>query len=181
MKITQETSLRELAFLVCTRLDSIGTRAVLTGGSAATVYAPAAYQSRDADFVLDFSSNRKGIAEQIAELGFVLSGATYRHPHSSFTLDFLEPPLAIGSDTEIHPVTYVEGDQLMHILSPTDCVRDRLASFFWYKDFSALEQALAVAASNPIDLEIVRKWSNSEQEAYRFKIFAERLQNYESR
>ena len=52
MNITRESSLREVAFAVCTALHERGIEVVLTGGSAATVYAPHAYQSRDIDFVI---------------------------------------------------------------------------------------------------------------------------------
>src|SRR5690606_901155 len=52
--ITKASSLTEVAFAVCTALDRAGTKAVLTGGSAATYYAPDAYQSGDLDFVIAF-------------------------------------------------------------------------------------------------------------------------------
>jgi hypothetical protein len=50
------SSLVDVAFAVCTALDRDGITAVLTGGSAATFYAPEAYQSEDADFVLSFDA-----------------------------------------------------------------------------------------------------------------------------
>jgi hypothetical protein len=49
-------TLTDVAFAVCSALDRIGERAVLCGGSAATYYAPDAYQSRDLDFVLSSPS-----------------------------------------------------------------------------------------------------------------------------
>jgi hypothetical protein len=51
MAIDERSSLIDVAFAVCTSLDNIGTRAILTGGSAATFYAPTALQSRDCDFI----------------------------------------------------------------------------------------------------------------------------------
>jgi hypothetical protein len=53
--VTAGASLEDVCFAVCTALQNAGTIAVLTGGSAATYYAPAAYQSRDADFIIKFS------------------------------------------------------------------------------------------------------------------------------
>ena len=56
MTIRSETSLAELALIVCTALERVGQTAILTGGGAATFYAPEAYQSRDLDFVFEFWS-----------------------------------------------------------------------------------------------------------------------------
>jgi hypothetical protein len=56
--ITEESSLIDVAFAVCTALEHGGIRAVLTGGSAATYWAPDVYQSRDADFVLNFGTDQ---------------------------------------------------------------------------------------------------------------------------
>lgn len=51
MTISANTPLFEVAMAVCSALDRAGITAVLTGGSAATYYAPEAYQSSDIDFV----------------------------------------------------------------------------------------------------------------------------------
>ena len=62
--ITSKTTLREQAFLICTAMDRSGTTCVLTGGSAATIYAPQEYQSQDMDFVVTFigaSGNEQAI------------------------------------------------------------------------------------------------------------------------
>lgn len=56
-QITEKSSLEDVCFTVCTALAHVGTNAVLAGGSAATYYAPHAYQSRDADFIVTFSSD----------------------------------------------------------------------------------------------------------------------------
>jgi hypothetical protein len=50
--ITALSTLTDIAFAVCTALERAGFVAVLTGGSAATFYAPDAYQSKDLDFVI---------------------------------------------------------------------------------------------------------------------------------
>jgi hypothetical protein len=42
MTIEASTTMRELAFIVCTALDYAGVKVVLTGGGAATVYVPQA-------------------------------------------------------------------------------------------------------------------------------------------
>lgn len=42
--IDRDSSLRDVAFEVCTALDRVGVTAVLSGGGAATLYAPHAIQ-----------------------------------------------------------------------------------------------------------------------------------------
>jgi hypothetical protein len=75
MSIGRETTLRDLAFLVCTELDASGATAVLTGGSACTVYAPDAYQFRDFDFIFQFSAGIFPVADApLKNLGFIMRG-----------------------------------------------------------------------------------------------------------
>ena len=176
MTIEATTSLRELAFIVCTTLDRAGETAVLTGGSAATIYAPDAYQSKDLDFVFTFwSALSKRSAEPLIELGFSTKGSTYQHHLTPYTIDFPRGPLAVGEEQITHWDTLREGELILHILSPTDCVRDRLAWFLFGDDYSALEQALAVAGAQPIDLEVVQRWCAREGELSKFEIFRSRF------
>ncbi|MHB8635113.1 MAG: hypothetical protein ACYC96_01420 [Fimbriimonadaceae bacterium] len=69
------------------------------------------------------------------------------------------------------------GEFLLHILSPTDCVRDRLAGFlFWQNGFSALEQAVGVAMAVGANLEVIREWCRTEGKLDRFETFRARLE-----
>ena len=54
-------------------------------------------------------------------------------------------------------------------------VRDRLASFYFFSDRSALAAAVGVARSGPIDLPTIRQWSSKEGEARRFAEFTSLL------
>lgn len=67
--------------------------------------------------------------------------------------------------------------EVLHVLSPTDSCRDRLASFLFWNDFSGLEQALAVQRARPdeVDLKSVRAWCRREGHAQKFELFASRL------
>lgn len=175
MKIETEPTFRELAFLVCTALDRHGVTAVLSGGGAATIYAPEAYQSRDLDFILGFWSNLGGAsAKPLLELGFTEKRGSYHHPLTPFTVEFPPGPLAIGNEILRDWETLRERDLLLHILSPTDCVRDRLAWFLFGNDYSALEQALAVAFRHQIDMEKIEAWCLAEGEPRKFAIFQSR-------
>jgi len=71
------------------------------------------------------------------------------------------------------------GDQQLFILTPVDCIRDRLAHFFFWDDFTALGAAVAVARAhaNADDIEQIRRWSERESPAFaeKFDEFTRRL------
>jgi hypothetical protein len=147
---------------------------VLTGGSAATYYAPESYQSDDADFIIIFSSDPRGAGDAIKELGYREIGGTYHHAKNTFTVEFPPGPLAIGSDVIRTYETVRRGDEILYVLSRTDCVRDRLAAFYFFNDRSALAAAVAVAGGGAVDLTAIHQWSLKEGQAERFAEFAVR-------
>ena len=63
----------------------------------------------------------------------------------------------------------------LRILTPTDCVVDRLAGFYHWNDEQCMEQAVAVASRHPVDLDRIRNWSARESSSQRFKEFLARL------
>ena len=173
--VTGNSSLEDVCFAVCTELAHVGTVAVLTGGSAATYYAPEAYQSQDADFVITFSSDAERAAVTLRDLGYRELGGTYKHDRNMFTLEFPPGPLAIGNDLVRSYDTNRRGAEFLHVLSRTDSVRDRLASFYFFGDRSALAAAIGVAESGRINLSAIKRWSQREGEAARFSEFYENL------
>lgn len=50
----------------------------------------------------------------------------------------------------------------LRLLSPTDCVKDRLAAYFHWDDMQSLAQAALVAYANEIDLAEVESWATRE-------------------
>lgn len=175
--VTQLMPLTDIAFVVCTALDSRGTRAVLSGGGAATYYAPQAYQSQDLDFVIEFYGGR-GDQEALAEVGFLPEVRShYRHHASPITLDFPEGLLAVGDETIETWDTVERGGLLLHIITPTDSVRDRLAAFLHWGDRASLETALAVARAQRqrIDLKLIEDWSRREGGEAKFEEFKRKL------
>jgi hypothetical protein len=64
----------------------------------------------------------------------------------------------------------------LQLLTPTDCVKDRLSSFFHWNDQQALEQALLVAKEHPIDIHDIQNWANGEgHQQEKMKIFLKKL------
>ncbi len=179
MRVTAQDDLRSVAFKVCTALRDAGVTAVLTGGSASTVYAPEAYQSGDLDFVLQFSTDTTGHAERALQaLGYTEKNGQYLHEKNPLTLEFLRRPIQIGMDTIETWDTLGDGGRILHILSPTDCCRDRLAHFLHWNDRSVLSQAVAVARDRAVDLETVRFWCEREGHTGKFEEFERVLRGH---
>jgi len=176
VRITPATSLVDYCFIVCTAMERAGTQCVLTGGSAATFYAPNAHQSLDADFVIMKSAKGDGATAALSELGFTQSqSGLYKHAESVFTLEFPAGPLGIGDDLIAAWDTIRRDGQVLYVITRTDSVRDRLSSFYYYSDRSALSAAVDVAKSGPIEMGIISAWSRREGQMPRFREFEERL------
>lgn len=64
---------------------------------------------------------------------------------------------------------------ILRIISPTDCVKDRLAWFYHDNDTECLEQAVLVAGANDIDIGEIERWSKVEGKSDKFGQIRERL------
>jgi hypothetical protein len=161
----------DIAFEVCSAFERAGTVAVLVGGGAAALYAPGAYQTRDLDFVLPWELFGGPKLSVIGELGFTHSTArgTYEHPEIPYTLEILPGPLAVGDQTLASYETLTQGELKLHIVSPTDCVKDRLAAAIHWHDLNSIRQAAAVARVQPIEMESVRRWCEAEGDEDAFR------------
>jgi hypothetical protein len=59
--------------------------------------------------------------------------------------------------------------------SIAEMTTEELAAYFHWKDRQALEQAVLVAIAQRIDLDDVRRWSESEGSTPKFQVFTQRL------
>ena len=66
------------------------------------------------------------------------------------------------------------GGDVLHVLSRTDVVCDRLARFYHWGDRSSLRTALDVAWSGAIDMKAIHEWSQGEGAAGKFEEFHRR-------
>jgi len=152
----------ELWHHVGVHLEARGVGVVLVGGAVVAVYSEGAYQSGDLDFVRDelFEDRVEGCME---ELGFRRRGRHYEHPDCPhLVVEFLSPPLGIGDDVDIVPRSETVGGQTLKILSPTDCVRDRLASYIYFRARECLDQAVLVARAQVVDWDKIERWCRAE-------------------
>lgn len=153
-----------MSFIVCTVLHKNGIEAVLTGGSAATVYAPRAYQSRDIDMIVTFRSAKADATAALESVGYRASARHYEHASNPLVLEFPKGPLAVGGELLESWDTLRERGMILHIIKPTDSCRDRLAGFMFWHDRGSLAQAAAVARAQRrrVDMDVIRRWCRRE-------------------
>ncbi|MBI1756340.1 MAG: hypothetical protein HYR64_04440 [Fimbriimonas ginsengisoli] len=164
-------TLTDVAFKVCTALSRGHLTAVLSGGGAATVWSEGAYQSGDLDFIVEFMAGTVDLEQPMTQLGYDRQGRHYVHRRNQFIVEFPDDQILIGSESVTEYDSLTKGVLKLHILTPTDCVRDRLCSFFWYTDISALQAAVLVASKQVVDIRLVEDWAALEGESAKFAEF----------
>jgi hypothetical protein len=164
------SSIEEVAATVSEALAAAGITAVLSGGAAVQIYSNGLYVSRDLDFVSP--ANHRELDEVLHGLGFSrAAGRHYVHASVPYTLEFPPWPLAIGSELIREWTELKAGQMTIRILTPTQCVMDRLAAFYFWRDRQALDQAILVASRHDVDLRHVERWSESEGHGEHFQEF----------
>lgn len=117
----------------------------------------------------------KLIEKALAKLGFKRTGRQFSHEQCPFLIDFVNPPISVGHESIHEFSTLKTSVGSLRLLSPTDCIKDRLASFFHWNDAQVLEQALLVAENRKIDLKNLKRWAKQEGFEKKFEEFLNRL------
>jgi len=109
------------------------------------------------------------------EIGFQEEGRYFEHPESVFFIEFPPGPLSVG-DEPVRQVFEKEfSTGILKIISPTDCVKDRLAAYYHWNDRQCLAQAIMVAQNNVIDVDEIERWSRLEGKLPEFLKIANKL------
>jgi len=166
----------ELWKYVAVHLKKRNIDSILVGGAVVSIYSEGAYESGDLDFVLT-DMFVKNLPQVMAEIGFIKkSGRHFEHPDCKHLfVEFPSSFLEIGEDNKISPDEIIVEGIKIKILSPTDCVRDRLAGYMYFKSRDNFDQAILVAKKHPINLEKVKKWCESEKHIEVFEEFVKKL------
>ncbi|MCI0382115.1 MAG: hypothetical protein L0207_03570 [Chlamydiae bacterium] len=119
----------------------------------------------------------KKVIKALKELNFQRHGKYFSHPDCKYFIEFISPPVAIGDE----PIQNFEYHQTplgtIKMLTPTDSVKDRLASFYHWNDKQSLEQALAICREilKKINIREIKRWSAKENYPQKFEIFFKKL------
>lgn len=116
------------------------------------------------------------VEKAMVEIGFTRSrGRYFSNPNTEVLVEFPPGPLSIGDAPVRSTSKILVGNKTLLLLTPTQCVMDRLASYYHWDDEQALEQALLVAGRNGVDLKEIRAWSIKERNTDKYDEFLARM------
>jgi hypothetical protein len=175
MKNIKDMSMEELAGYVCSQLEEEGIKTVLSGGSCVEIYSEGKYTSDDIDLVDRFNGGHTKIKNVMVQLGFKEHNRYFVHEDTRYFIEFPRGPLGVG-DAPITEIASRENETgILRLLTPNDCIKDRLAAYYHWDDPQSLEQAIWVAQQNKFDIDSIKEWSMNEKELDKFEIFKSRL------
>jgi hypothetical protein len=179
MKPVRQMTQAELAAFVQSHLRKNGIQVVLSGGATVAIYSHGKYVSNDLDLVDVYSIKRNIIRDSMEIIGFLEEGRYFKHQDSKFLIEFPPGPLTVGLEPvkEIDEIKFSTG--ILRIISPTDCVKDRLAAYYHWGDNQCLAQAVMVAHSQDIKMEEIQRWSVAEGKLAEFEKIMDKLKNKE--
>ncbi len=169
INIAKNTTLKELASIVGKILKNANIDAVLTGGAVVSIYTDNKYQSFDLDFITH--SSYKELERAFEGTGFYRDGRFFKHTKTDFFIDFPAPPLAIGNKPIKEFNEIITKNQYLKLLTPTHCVMDRLAAYYYWDDQQSLIQALMIVNDNVVDFSEIKEWSNDEGMGEKYERF----------
>jgi hypothetical protein len=179
MKIDfKSLSLENLAGLVSNKLKEHNIDSVLVGGACVSIYTHNRYQSYDLDYVTHESL--KSVATALDELNFQRNGNMFTHKNCKFFIEFVSPPVAIGEEPVHNFSTHTTHLGVIKMLTATDSVKDRLASYYHWNDLQSLEQAVLICKepSNHVNMSALMRWSEKEGFIEHFKTFKKNLAEF---
>jgi hypothetical protein len=163
-KMTQS----EIGAFVQSYLREKGITVILSGGALVSIYSSNQYVSKDLDMVNAYSAKRSEIREWLQGIGFMEEGRYFKHKDSPFIIEFPPGPLSVGGEPVKEIVELKLATGILKAISPTDCVKDRLAAYYFWGDKQSLAQAVLVASSKKVDLKEIERWSKAGGEADEF-------------
>jgi len=160
VKIDEHTTRSQLAAIVSKVLRTQTSEPVLVGGSVVALYTGELFTSDDLDFV-NWRPLRE-VQRALEPLGFKVRLNTAVHPRARYYVQFVGSPVMVGNKYVPRPSRRKTAAGSFRLLSPLDCVLDRLAWALTRTDAQALEQAAHVAARQRVNLAEVRRWVERE-------------------
>jgi hypothetical protein len=135
MKQIKNMSQIELTAYIQDTLYREEIKVVLSGGSAVSFYSSGQYVSKDLDLINTNFARRSRIKSAMETIGFHEQGRYFVNPETRFFVEFPDGPLSVGEEPvkEISEIELSTG--ILRIISPTDCVKDRLCAFYFWNDF----------------------------------------------
>jgi hypothetical protein len=175
MKLLEEMTQTELCTYVQAHLKEKGITVILSGGLSVSIYSSGKYVSKDIDLVNVYSVRRREIIDVMNDIGFNEVGRYFKHPKSKYIVEFPPGPLTVGEEPikQVNEISCSTG--LLKVISPTDCIKDRLAAYFHWGDRQCLSQAIMVADQQDIDIQEISRWADGEGKLQEFEIIKDKF------
>lgn len=165
---------------VAWHLSEAGIEAVLVGGAVVAIYSEGLYRSGDLDMIPD-EFQRDRIWGVLEKIGFEKTqGRYYGHPRCQHLfVEFPRGPVELGEQFPIEPAEELVAGRMLKILSPTDCVKDRLAGFIHWGTRDLFDQAVLVCQrqAKRILWNELRQWCEGEGDEEVFKKLREAVED----
>ena len=177
MKTVKDMSMEELGAYICSSLEKEGIDTVLSGGCCVEIYSHGRYTSDDIDLIDRFNGGHRKIKALMEKIGFKEHKMKryFVHKETSMFIEFPRGPLGVG-DAPVREIAQRKSETgILKLLTPTDCIKDRLAGYYHWDDEQNLEQAIWVAIENEFDMLSVEEWSITEGMVEKFEIFRNRV------
>lgn len=110
-----------------------------------------------------------------------MSGRHFEHPQCPFFIEFIAPPVAIGS----MPVKKFNNIKtkygVLKLLTIEDIIKDRLAAYYYWNDQQSLDLAvlLYIDHKKEIDLALIKDWLEKEGQIDKFYKYLKLLEKRE--
>ena len=180
MKSIGKMSRAELAAFIQTNLKEAGIDVVLSGGSCVSIYSNELYVSMDLDFINTqvFTFKKSILVKTMLEMGFVQNGRHFSNLDTKYYVEFPSGPPAVGEELIKDIIIKRLSTGTLKIISPTECIKDRLTWYYHDNDLQCLEQAFMVAKNNTFDINEIQRWSKNEGMFEKFKGIKKKFQNF---
>lgn len=178
--ITKATTIEQLGAIVCQSLKDADIDCFLSGGAVVSIYSNNKYESYDLDFVS--FGDRKAIKTIMEGLGFRQDKSRlFRHPQTVYMVEFPGTAVQIGEEPIKEFAERKFKGKTLKLLTPTDCVKDRLAAYIHWNDRQGLEQAAIVASDHPCKMSAIERFCKNEGMPKAYQDFLSRLKELKAR
>lgn len=156
-------TLEETAAYICEKLKEKHIDVVLSGGSCMEIYTNSNFSSYDIDFIPNPSVTSKQIEKTMLELGFEKTNSRYyKYENNPNYIEFPTGPVSLGNDLTKEFSELKTHVGTLTLLTPTDCIKDRLCALVYHGGAECFNQAVAVAHLNTFDKENLLNWAKGE-------------------
>ncbi len=168
--------MKELGGFICDALIAKKIHVVLSGGSCVEIYSQGEYTSWDLDLINQYNEQFKKIHAVMSELGFRERDRYFIHKETKLFVEFPSGPLGVG-DAPVDEIAEIDTEAgVLRLLTPTDCIKDRLAAYYHWDDEQCLQQAVWVAQQNEFNQASVEDWSAKENSLDKYSKFIKLLE-----